>query len=90
MPCTCIALNLQSYSTSLAAPLPAQALPANLSGPPLAHTHTGGGIEPNLEAHRAPRPLFGSYLPLFLVLAEPLVQTAPIRPAFSFQATLSD
>ena len=63
--------------TSLAAPLPAQALPAALSGPPLAHTHTGGRIEPKLEAHRAPRPLFGSNLPLFLVLVEPLVQTAP-------------
>jgi hypothetical protein len=68
---------IRPHSTSLPAPLPAQALAAALSGPPLAHTHTGGGIEPKFEAHLAPRPLFGTNLPLFLVLVEPLVQTAP-------------
>ena len=65
------------HSTSLPAPLPAQALPAAPSGPPLAHTHAGGRIEPKLEAHRAPRPLFRSNFPLSLALVDPLVQTPP-------------
>ena len=65
------------HSTSLPAPLPAQALPAAPSGPPFAHTRSRKGIGRKKWSGGAPRPLFGSNFPLSLALVDPLVQTPP-------------